>query len=289
VFGNTPTDCDIAVFVKFKPGAQELASLRQRCRLVFFPVDIYGSAAEIDADAESLRGFDLILVHCMRLQRYFSPYAPVKYLDHPLKFITAEPVARNSLSLPGTGSFSDFGNMCLSPSLPSSAKPLLWIGNRSNLPPVIDWVNCNPLPLPLWVLTDLPDSDGQRSATELGFHDKNIRIGRWTPERHVEWCQQARAAFDIKDDSFRARHKPPAKALDFLACGIPFAINDGSSAAEHVEHEYGLRLPSPDDHDRWLSDEYFKETRSLAARLRAELSIDQICRRFLNIVENLQS
>jgi hypothetical protein len=260
IFRDIPRDCDIGVFVKFKPGTQELATLRKRCRLVYFPVDVYGSAVEIDADAESLRCFDLILVHCKRLVRYFSGYTRVNYLDHPLKFITAKPVARNT-----TG-------------------PVLWIGNRSNLAPVVDWVNRNPLPYPLWVLTDLPVAVAEPSPTELGFRDASIRIGRWTPDRHVEWCQHARAAFDIKDDSFRARHKPPAKALDFLACGIPFAVNSDSSAAEHVEREYGLRLPAPEDHERWLSDEYFKETRSLAARLRAELSVDQITRRYLAIL-----
>jgi hypothetical protein len=260
VFRHTPRDCDVAVFVKFKPGAEELASLRQRCRLVYFPVDVYGSAAEIDSDAESLRCFDLVLVHCKRLLRYFSGYTRVDYLDHPLKFITTEPVARNA-----TG-------------------PVLWIGNRSNLPPVVDWVNRNPLTLQLWVLTDLPDAVAEPSTTELGFRDASIRIGRWTPKRHIEWCLQARAAFDIKDDSFRARHKPPAKSLDFLACGIPFAVNSDSSAAEHVEREYGLRIPAPEDHDRWLSNDYFKEVNNLVARLRTELALDRICRQFLDLL-----
>jgi hypothetical protein len=163
----------------------------------------------------------------------------------------------------------------------------LWIGNRSNLPPVVEWVNCNPLSLPLWVLTDLPDSIAHPSAMKLGFRDPSIRISRWTPERHVEWCLQAQAAFDIKDDGFRARHKPPAKTLDFLASGIPFAINTNSSAADHIQQEFGLRLASPDDHNRWLSDEYFRDVNVIALQLRTELTLERTSSRFLKLIAML--
>ena len=123
VFRETVPDCDIAVFVKFKPDTEELRTLRHRCRLVYCPVDVYGSAADIDADAPSLACFDRILIHSERLRKYFAPYAAVEYLDHHLKFITsAVPAVR-----PPDG-------------------PLLWIGNRSNLPPMVDWVNRQRLP-----------------------------------------------------------------------------------------------------------------------------------------------
>jgi hypothetical protein len=91
--------------------------------------------------------------------------------------------------------------------------------------------------------------------------------------RSVGWCAQ-----------FQARHEPPAKALDFLASGIPFAVNTNSSAADHVQQESGLRLASPDDHDRWLSDEYFRDVNEIALRLRAELTLDHICSRFLKVI-----
>lgn len=109
-------DCDVAVLVKFKPAADVLALRLRRCRLVYCPVDVYGSAAEIDADAAALQCFDRILVHCERLRKYFSAYAPVDYLEHHLKFITDPPQARTTNG------------------------PILWIGNRSNLPPVVEWV-----------------------------------------------------------------------------------------------------------------------------------------------------
>ena len=59
-------------------------TLRRRCRLIYCPVDVYGSAAEIDADAAALSCFDRIIIHGERLRKYFSPYAVVEYLDHHL-------------------------------------------------------------------------------------------------------------------------------------------------------------------------------------------------------------
>src|SRR5262249_5800328 len=162
--------------------------------------------AEIDADSATLQCFDMIIIHCERLRRYFSVYAPVEYLDHHLKFLADPPAIRRTDG------------------------PLLWIGNASNLPPVIDWVNCQTLQGELRVLTDFPDEAAVLRPADLGFEPRNaIRVGRWTPERHREWTLLARAAFDIKGDDFRARHKPPTKAIDFLASGVPLAMNRDSS------------------------------------------------------------
>ena len=82
------------------------------------------------------------------------------------------------------------------------------------------------------MLTDVPRETETPSATDLGFNSSiPLRIGRWTPERHVGWTALARAAFDVKGDDFRARHKPPTKALDFLASGLPLAMNADSSSS----------------------------------------------------------
>ena len=261
-FRNTVPDCDVAVFVKFKPSAEDLTALRKTNRfLVYCPVDLYDSAVSIDADAESLQQFDLIVVHCHRLRKYFTTYAAVEYLDHHLKFIAP----------PST--------------LPQITGPLLWIGNRSNLPPVINWVNHHQLPGELWILTDFPGNSAVQSPDALGLHEGNsIRIERWTPARHIEWKTHSRAALDVKGDDFRARHKPPTKALEFLASGLPLAMNSDSSSTEHLISQYGFSISGLDDRDRWLSTDYWKEIQQLVPRLNAELSLPMIAQRFLQML-----
>lgn len=223
-----------------------------------------GSAAEIDADGATLACFDSIIVHCERLRKYFAPYTRVEYLDHHLKFVAEAPLSAR------TGG------------------PLLWIGNRSNLPSVVDWVNRHPLPGELWVLTDFPSEAEMVSAASLGFREMtSIRVDRWTPERHREWTSLARAALDVKGDDFRARHKPPTKALDFLASGVPLAMNADSSSTEHLRAKYGFQLASLDDHERWLSTEYEEEIRHLMPSLQADLALPVIAQRFLTLMLQL--
>ncbi|AMV24179.1 D-inositol 3-phosphate glycosyltransferase [Gemmata sp. SH-PL17] len=143
---------------------------------------------------------------------------------------------------------------------------------RSNLGPLVEWVNAHPLPAPLDVLTN-PESPGPvPSAAELGFRaDRDVRVHEWTPERHRQFVVTARAALDVKGDEFRARHKPPAKALDFVASGLPLAMNPGTSSAEHLA-ALGLEVPSPLDPGTWLSERYAQGTRRLGERLTRELA-----------------
>ena len=57
------------------------------------------------------------------------------------------------------------------------------------------------------------------------------------------------AAIDIKGDDFRSRHKPPAKAIDFIASGVPLAMNPDSSMVEHLAR-MGFDVASPLDTER---------------------------------------
>jgi len=203
----TPPTVDVVVFLKFKPPVEILEQLKSRnCRLIFVPVDVYGSASEIDNDIDSIRCFDFVIVHCRRLIRYFNAAARVEYLDHPLKYVLPEPRVDWQ---PG---------------------PLLWVGRRCNISPIVEWVNrCN-VTQDLWILTE---SNGREaSPEEFGFsRPGHIRVGTWTPARHLEWLRNAGFAIDIKGPDFRARHKPPAKLFDYLASGIPVLVNRGGAAA----------------------------------------------------------
>ena len=263
IFRDAIPDCDVIVIVKFKPSATELRQLRIDHRiLIYFPVDLYDSAARIDLDSDSLRSFHRIIVHCERLRKYFSVWSKVEYLDHHLKFVAPQPSQRRQEG------------------------PLLWIGNRSNLQPVIDWTNQHSLSEDLWILTDFPADVVIPAATALGFRNScAVRIERWTPERHLEWTTLARAALDVKGDDFRARHKPPTKALDFLASGVPLAMYPDSSSTEHLLKKYEFQIAGLEDHDHWLSADYWQAVQQIAPRLKSDLSLEVVAARFVAMIQ----
>src|SRR5262249_11315199 len=150
--------------------------------------------AEIDAAALMLRKCSRIVLHCERLRRYFEPYARVEYLDHHVKFVAP---LRDSHPTDGF---------------------ILWVGVRTNLPPLIEWLNNHSLPGELRILTNFENPDIPPTSAELGIrNDLQVCIANWSPELQREWTAQARAALDVKGLDFRARHKPPAKAIDFIA------------------------------------------------------------------------
>ena len=227
-----PPAADIVVFLKFKPPLETLKQLRrQNCRLIFLPVDVYGSASEIDLDFESMGCFDLVIVSSRRHLRYFNSMANVEYVDHPLRYVLPKP--RDTW-------------IC---------GPSLWIGRQCNIGPVVDWAN-KQANLDLWVLTE---SEGRElSPRDLGFQNpKKVRVGTWSESNHINWLSQASVAVDIKGNDFRARHKPPAKAFDYLASGIPVLTNQGSSVAlEMAERELKPLYRLPASHSDAVSADY---------------------------------
>ncbi len=252
---------DAVLVVKHAPPPEWAHAVTRRASLVYCPIDHYGAAAEIEDDAEWLRACAKILVHCRRLEPYFAPLAPTAYVDHPLKFAVA---TRRG---------------------PRPDGPFLWVGVRSNLGPLTEWVNAHPLPGPLDVLTNPETPGAVPGPVELGFRaGLEVRVHEWSPERHRQFAAVARAALDVKRDDFRARHKPPAKALDFVASGLPLAMNPGTSSAEHLA-ELGLKVPSPLDTGTWLSERYAQDTRRLGERLTRELAPARVANRVRKLVE----
>ena len=79
------------------------------------------------------------------------------------------------------------------------------------------------------------------TAEQLGFiQPDRIRVAEWNEERHLNWLSQAKLTVDVKANDFRSRHKPPAKAFDFLASGLPVLTNRGSSTDLEMQFR-GLR------------------------------------------------
>lgn len=255
--------CDVLCVIKHVPPATMWQALPTDLRVIFAPVDAYGAVAEIDRDAPWLRRCQRIVVHCERLRRFFAPYAPVEFLDHHVKY-----VGHPSHNAPPDG-------------------PLLWIGVRSNLTPLVQWVNTNQLPRPLVILTNPDDPSHPFSPEEAGFCGRNrVNILTWSAQLHHSVLTRCAAALDVKGTDFRARHKPPAKAIDFLAAGMPLAMNPDSSSVEHLAN-MGFDLCDCHQVDRWLSAEYRNETRHLGAALRELLSLPRIAFRWRKLIEDV--
>jgi hypothetical protein len=261
--GKVIPQSDVVIFVKFAPPADLVEEIARRAAVIYSPVDYYGSSAEIDCDAAMLRKCSRILAHCDRLRKYFEPYAPVEYMDHHVRFA---PSMREEFHSDGF---------------------VLWVGVRTNLPPLVDWVNSHPLPCPLRVLTN-PETPGCVPApAEFGFSPTvDVQIEQWTPERQLEQTAKARAAIDIKGTDFRSRHKPPAKGIDFIASGLPLAMNPDSSTVEHLTR-MGFDVVSPLEIDRWFSPQYWEETRRFGTALREMLSRKRVGFRYKRIIEQV--
>lgn len=287
VFRDCVPACDSVLLIKSFPEREDVLSLAERVPVVFCPIDRYGSSADIDRHAPFLSRCARIVIHSATLRQYFQSYAhplrmtlenssdcsppqnritgqaspAVEYVDHPLKYVTE---LRNESVADG---------------------PILWVGVKNNLPPLVEWANCTQLPANLWVLTDLPSDRGEIGAKDLGFEVHNtVRVGKWSVARHLKWVSQARTVVDVKGDDFRSRHKPPAKAIDFLASGLPLAVNVGHSARRHLA-QMGFELADVNDAQRWFSDEYSRECVRFGAALREQCSTVRIDRRMQEILE----
>src|SRR6266540_621306 len=148
---------DVVVIVKHAPPIEWIESVFRRSAVVYCPIDSYGDPVEIDVDAVWIRKCARVVVNCHRLTPYFAPLAETAYIDHPIKFATR---TRKAYRADG---------------------PLLWVGVRTNLPPVVAWVNAHPLPAPLDVLTNLEKVGKVPTATELGFRpDRDVRVHEWS-------------------------------------------------------------------------------------------------------------
>ncbi|MBI3862383.1 MAG: hypothetical protein HY290_10860 [Planctomycetia bacterium] len=252
-----------AVFVVKHALPTEYWQTASRAPVIYCPVDRYGSVAEIDADADWLSRCARIVVHCNRLRKYFASYGAVKFLDHHVKF-AGKP---QSVNIPDG--------------------PILWVGVRTNLPPFVDWVNTHDLQRPLIVLTNPENPSLPMRPADYGFNTGiDIRMEVWSTERHLQLLPQVSAAIDIKGTDFRSQHKPPAKAIDFLAAGVPLAMNGDSSVADHLA-EMGFTVADPEDQGYWLSAEYWEETRRFGAVLAELLSRRRVAMRARRIIEDV--
>lgn len=259
--GSIPR-CDLAIIVKYD-FPQLMETRHQNLPVIYCPLDYYGSTSEIDRDGNKLFQCRQIIIHAESLRKYFHAYAPVECLDHHVRFVSETLTPK-----PEEG-------------------PILWTGIHSNLPPLIEWVNRNSLPRELWILTNLEPGTLTASPGKLGFSgDQVVRIDNWAPDKHIEWSGLASSAIDIKGSDFRARHTPPTKAIDFLASGLPLAMNPDSSSTKYLA-KHGFQVASVEDQALWFSDDYRKHTLEFGTELRHTLTLESVGKRFKTMIDRI--
>jgi hypothetical protein len=125
-------ECDVLLVIKHALPADFIQRIARRTAVLYCPIDYYGAAEDIVADREMLSACSRVLIHCEDLRPFIVPHCPaVEYVDHHLKF-----------TAPLRHQFQPKGH-------------LLWVGVRTNLPPLIEWVNAHPLLGELRVLTNV--------------------------------------------------------------------------------------------------------------------------------------
>ena len=100
------------------------------------------------------------------------------------------------------------------------------------------------------------------------------------------------AAIDIKGDDFRARHKPPAKMLDFLASGVPVITNPGSSSDLFAKKNALMVLNAENWYAEWSSVNHLQFRRqafALQEALRPDRVSEYCQRHFLNLLQDREA
>jgi hypothetical protein len=273
-----PPPCDVLFVVKKRPGDGFVAqALERRAKLVYCPIDHYDDADEIAADAEMLGACAAVLAHCERLIPLLGRYCDdVRFVEHHARY-----------ALPDMVPYKEAGYV-------------LWIGTCQYLPFLLDWLERHPIEAEIKILSDFANDNARALAYEnAAAIGRKLEIARdtpsvdghrvyaWSERRQQAMMRECRAALDVKlTRFFGQRHKPPTKAQQYVASGIPFAVNPDSYSAEYFRAR-GFEVVSPLDPERWLSREYWEATRAAAPALRAATSMDAVAAKYRELIESL--
>jgi hypothetical protein len=116
-----------------------------------------------------------------------------------------------------------------------------------------------------------------------------LSAGQLNGHMLVPWCErsqrelmvQAKAAIDIKGgpwlgpDYWQQQVKPATKAQQFIASGIPLAMNPDSHSAAYFQSR-GLALATPQEPERWLSPSYWQEIQRWVVALRTLWTLEAV-------------
>ncbi|HUI25428.1 MAG TPA: hypothetical protein VL403_05030, partial [Candidatus Kryptonia bacterium] len=271
-------DCDVLFVIKDRPPDRFIHEAQaKRTKLVYCPIDVYQGHDHLIRDADFLRACAMVVVHCERLKPLVQPYCGnTHFVDHHNRYALDVMVDYKSTGF------------------------LLWIGGCQYVPYLVRWLEHHPIDYEVKILTDIDNYRarhvGRINAAEIGMRFGVYRsttsiagceVYRWSERRQAEMMRECKAALDIKmTDKFEQAHKPPTKAQQYVASGIPFAINPDSYSAEYFRRR-GFEVASPADAKQWLSREYWEATRTYGEQLRAATSIEAVGARYRELIESI--
>jgi hypothetical protein len=270
-FDDVPK-ADVILIVKQRPSAEFVAKAASAgARIFFAPIDVYLDPGEIAADAGMLGACQAVLAHGEALVPALAPFCrKVFSVEHHARF-----------ALPQLAAFRTEGF-------------LLWVGAFEHVPHVIGWLQQHPSPIEVRLLTDL----GKRAGRVAGHFEAHrlglsLRIAegringhpaeQWSEAAQARLMETCRAAIDIKGDSFNQSTKPPTKAQQFVASGVPFGCNPGHPAAAYFRRR-GFELADAADFSRLLSKEYWAQTQAFAGPLRERTSLEAVGQAYREIL-----
>lgn len=244
-FDNMPS-ADVIFAIKFLPPQH----IVRRNRVIYFPVDLFASEQEIHKLKDTLSLCRIIAVSEPNLMSCFSFCRKVRFVEHYNKF--ALPLLE----------YKDKGYA-------------LWTGRKEHLSVFYDTMRTTKLPLPVRAIANI------KSTTFHNKYGQDIKVYTWSEKTQKSMMTECKAGVDIKGGSFYYLHKPVEKAQQFICANIPLAMNRPSSGYDYF-HQLGLEIPEPGD-DRWISREYWEDTRKIAKLLRPKLTKDRIATQYLQL------
>jgi hypothetical protein len=268
---KTIPGASVVIVVKKLPPASFIEQAREkRKKIIYIPIDHFDSEIHINANANILRNCTYILSHAESLVYYFKKHSASYLIEHPSKY-----------SLDKMEKWKPQGFV-------------LWIGGYQFVPYLYKWLLKFPIDLELVLCTDYNNKSAQARAegiaNSLGVSLKGTKckMCEWSEETQASLMKEAKAAIDIKGDDFSQMHKPPTKAQQCIASGIPFAINDGNNCYCYFKNR-GFNVATPNDMQRWFSESYWQETSRFGKLLKKYTSSKEIGLGLKKCIDNIMN
>ena len=244
---------DAVVIVKEPPPGGWTAGT---AKTVYLPVDFFESEGQILDHAKFLGSCHSVATHCSRLDDHIRLHCGrLAHVEHYGKYV-----------LPEMSEYKEEGFV-------------LWTGQGKYVGDALGWHRKSDRGFKLIMLTN--DCGWSRGPDPRA----GVYIARWSAAEHLRLLGAARAGLDVKGGDFHQMTKPPTKAQQFVASGVPVAVNRESYSWEWF-HGRGLDLSDPDDESRWFSRRYWEETREFGLHLRRELSREVVISSYLDLLRD---
>jgi hypothetical protein len=242
---------DAVLIIKSPSPVREIMKI---ARMAYIPVDFFETMGQIEEHLGFLRSCQAIATHCSRLDPYLLPHCRrLSHVEHHGKYV-----------LPGMSGYK-------------AAGPVLWTGQGKYARHILEWHDKAPRGFDLIMLAN--DRGWRREAARR----PGVALELWSGELHMRRLGEARAGIDIKGTDFEQSTKPPTKAQQCVASGVPMAV-DRESYAWQWFHERGFDLADPDDEGRWFGKRYWEETREFGLHLRDEISKPKVAASYLDLL-----